>query len=150
LSRLITPCLLLSPPAGYIRSALHITTRYISARHCTRESANLAQRHVPFPLLSLSVTDNRGEASPSWPSRESNLTSNDCLPKKLSTDYKSDLYVKTFGIVQVKERARQSIWIQAARLFDFSAAPSPVRPQLRSLNRSARPGASSVCASGVG
>lgn len=42
---LITPWLPLSPPAGYIRSALHITTRYIST--IVYELTSLAQRSFP-------------------------------------------------------------------------------------------------------
>lgn len=48
---LITPWLPLSPPAGYIRSALHITTRYIST--IVHELTSLIQRHVPFLLLTI-------------------------------------------------------------------------------------------------
>jgi len=48
---LITPWLPLSPPAGYIRSALHITTRYISA--IVHELTSLVQRHVPFLPLTI-------------------------------------------------------------------------------------------------
>lgn len=48
---LITPWLPLSPPAGYIRSALHITTRYIST--IVHELTSLIQRHVPFLPLTI-------------------------------------------------------------------------------------------------
>lgn len=43
---LITPWLPLSPPAGYIRSALHITTRYIST--IVPELTSLAQTSRSF------------------------------------------------------------------------------------------------------
>lgn len=48
---LIIPWLPLSPPAGYIRSALHITTRYIST--IVHELTSLVQRHVPFLPLTI-------------------------------------------------------------------------------------------------
>jgi len=48
---LITPWLPLSPPAGYIRSALHITTRYIST--IVHELTSLVQHHVPFLPLTI-------------------------------------------------------------------------------------------------
>lgn len=49
---LITPWLPLSPPAGYIRSALHITTRYIST--IVPELTSLAQTSRSFsPSLTI-------------------------------------------------------------------------------------------------
>lgn len=46
---LITPWLPLSPPAGYIRSALHITPRYISLSALSfRTALHLAPRRLSF------------------------------------------------------------------------------------------------------